>query len=62
MFLTIEEMKSVLYEYQMNEIAEGDDDIIDDGIAAAISEVRAYFEASNQRRNTTNLSPQQYQK
>ena len=62
MFLTIEEMKSVLYEYQMNEIAESDTDIIEDGIAAAISEVRAYFEASNQRRNTTNLSPQQYQK
>ncbi|MDR0581448.1 MAG: DUF1320 domain-containing protein [Prevotellaceae bacterium] len=62
MFLTIEEMKSVLYEYQMNEIAEGDDDIIDDGIAAAVSEVRAYFEASNQRRNMTSLPPQQYQK
>jgi hypothetical protein len=61
MFLTVEEMKSVLYEYQMNEIAEDDADIIEDGIAAAISEVRAYFEASNQRRSMTNLSPQQYQ-
>jgi hypothetical protein len=62
MFLTINEMKSVLYEYQMNEIAEGNADIIEDGIAAAVSEVRAYFEASNQRRNTVNLAPQQYQK
>jgi hypothetical protein len=62
MFLTAEEMKSVLYEYQMNEIAESDDDIIEDGIEAAVSEVRAYFEASNQRRNTSSLPPQQYQK
>lgn len=49
MFLTIDEMKSVLYSYQMNEIAEDDPDIIEDGILAGVSEVKAYFTASNQR-------------
>lgn len=49
MFLEIDEMKSVLYEYQMDEIAEGDEQIIDDGILAGVSEVKSYFTASNQR-------------
>ena len=49
MFLTIEEMKSVLYEYQMNEITENDTTIIEDGILAGVSEVKSYFTASNQR-------------
>lgn len=49
MFLEIEEMQSVLYEYQMNEIAEDDEQIIMDGILAGISEVKAYFTASNQK-------------
>lgn len=49
MFLSIEEMKSVLYEYQMNEIAEGDEQIIWDGINAGVNEVKSYFTASNQK-------------
>ena len=49
MFLSIEEMKAVLYEYQMNEITESDTDILEDGILAGISEVKLYFTASNQR-------------
>lgn len=49
MFLEIDEMKSVLYEYQMNEIAENDEQIIVDGILAGVSEVKAYFTASNQK-------------
>jgi hypothetical protein len=49
MFLSIEEMKAVLYSYQMNEIVENDDDIIEDGILAGVSEVKSYFTASNQR-------------
>ncbi len=49
MFITIEEMKDVLYGYQMDEIAEGDDTIIESGILAGISEVKAYFTASNQK-------------
>jgi hypothetical protein len=49
MFLTVEEMKDVLYSYQAAEIAEGDGEIIENGILAGVSEVRAYFTASNQK-------------
>ena len=49
MFLTVEEMKDVLYAYQADEIAEGDEQIIENGINAAVNEVRAYFTASNQK-------------
>ena len=49
MFLTVEEMKDVLYSYQADEIAEGDEQIIENGINAAVNEVRAYFTASNQK-------------
>ncbi len=60
MFIEENEMKAVLYDYQLNEIAENNDDIIDEGIAAAITEVRAYFNAANARRESANLSAQQY--
>jgi hypothetical protein len=49
MFLTTEEMKDVLYGYQADEIAEGDEQVIDSGILAGVSEVRAYFTASAQK-------------
>lgn len=60
MFITIEEMKMVLYEYQMMQIAEDDELIINDGILSAVSEVRGYFEAANARRETAGLTQQQY--
>lgn len=60
MFLTIDELKSVLYEYQMNNIADGDNTILEDAIDAAVEEVRAYLLAANQRRETAQLSAQQY--
>jgi hypothetical protein len=49
MFLTEEEMKSVMYAYQVGEIVEHDPDIVMDGILAGVSEVKSYFTASNQR-------------
>lgn len=49
MFLTTEEMKDVLYSYQADEIAEGDEQIIDNGVLAGVAEVKAYFTASNQK-------------
>lgn len=49
MFLSVDEMKDVLYSYQMSEIAENDDTIIESGILAGVSEVKAYFTASNQK-------------
>ena len=60
MFITASEMKNVLYEYQMNEIAEEDTSIIEQGIAAAITEVRSYFAAANARRESASLTKQQY--
>jgi hypothetical protein len=60
MYISIEEMKSVLYEYRMNEIVENDPDIIEDAIMSAEAEVRSYFEAANARRETANLTAQQY--
>ncbi len=54
-------MKTVLYNYQMEEIAEGDTGIIAEGIEAAIQEVKAYFQAANNRRNNGSNSKQQYQ-
>lgn len=60
MFIEADEMKVVLYDYQLDEIAESNDDIIDEGIAAAITEVRAYFDAANARRESADLSAQQY--
>ena len=35
MYITAEEMKSVLYEYRMDEIVENDIDIIEDAILSA---------------------------
>ena len=60
MFLTIEELKSVLYEYQMDDIANGDDTVLEDAIDAAVSEVQSYLLAANQRRETATLTKQQY--
>lgn len=60
MFITVEEMKSVLYEYRMLEIVENDTDIVEDAILSAEAEVRSYFDAANARRETAGLTVQQY--
>lgn len=60
MYITAEEMKSVLYEYRIDEIVENDIDIIEDAILSAEAEVRSYFEAANRRRDTAGLTAQQY--
>lgn len=49
MFLEIEEMRSVMYEYQMNEITEADDTIVMMAIRSAISEMKAYLTPSDQK-------------
>lgn len=61
MFITANEMKNVLYEYQLAEIAESDLSIVEQGIAAAITEVRSYFDAANERRKTADLTKQEYE-
>lgn len=49
MFINKEEMRSVIYSYQMDEITEHDDTIILMAISSAINEVRSYLTPSNQR-------------
>lgn len=47
-YLPIEELKSAIYEYQMDEITEGDDAIALAAIEAAIDEVKSYLTPNNQ--------------
>lgn len=50
MFIEIEEMKSVMYSYQLDEITEGDDTIIAEGILTAIDEVKGYLTPNGQHK------------
>lgn len=43
MFLGIEELRSVIYDYQLGEIVEDDNTIVEMAIAAAIEEVGSYL-------------------
>lgn len=47
-FIEIEEMKTVMYDYQLDQITENDDSIISMGIATAIEEVRSYLTPNSQ--------------
>lgn len=49
MFLTKDDMPSAMYGYQMEQITEGNDDIIDVAMAAAEEEVRSYLSGNNRR-------------
>lgn len=49
MFLEIDEMRSVMYNYQMNEITENDDTITVMAIKSAVSEMKSYLNPSNQK-------------
>lgn len=51
MFLSKEELKSAIYEYQVDTITEGDDTIVENAIDAAIGEVKAYLTPNNQLQN-----------
>lgn len=60
MFITSEELKSVMYQYQVTEITENDTDIAEMAISAAIEEMISYlrrydtdalFEAEGEGRN-----------
>ena len=48
MFLETEELKSVIYDYQLNEITEADADIPVMAINAAIQEMKSYLNPGNQ--------------
>lgn len=49
MFLEIEEMRSVMYSYQLDVITENDDTIIAMAINSAVSEMKSYLNPSNQK-------------
>jgi phage gp36-like protein len=47
MFLTTGDMPTVIYGYQLDQITEGNDDIIDAALAAAEEEIRSYLTGNN---------------
>jgi len=49
MFLTKADMPSTMYGYQLEQITEGNDDIVDIAMAAAEEEVRSYLSGNNKR-------------
>lgn len=48
-FLTIDEMKSVMYQYQVDEITESDKSIVLMAIDSAVSEMKSYLNPSNKK-------------
>lgn len=48
-FLTIEEMGTVIYDYQVEQISGGDDTVMPLAIAAAIDEVRGYLTSNSKK-------------
>lgn len=52
MFLQIEDLKNNIYDYQVEQITEGDDDIIIEALQVAEQECRSYLEANiNMKQN-----------
>jgi len=49
MFLTKEDLPSALYGYQLTQITEGNDDIVDMAMAAAEEEIRSYISGNNRK-------------
>lgn len=49
MFLTEKDLGSTIYEYQIEEITEGDNDIILQGLLSAEGEIRGYLSGNNKK-------------
>jgi len=49
MFLTKDDLKGVIYNYQIDQITEGDDTIVDMAMAAAEEEVRSYLSGNHKK-------------
>lgn len=49
MFLEIEELKSAIYNYQLDQITEADDDIVYMAISAATDEAKSYLRQNNKK-------------
>lgn len=50
MFLTIDELKSVVYDYQLDQITETSPDIVEMAVNAAVEEMKSYLNPSAQVR------------
>jgi phage gp36-like protein len=50
MFVHPDELKTAIYEYQLNEITENDHDIVLMAIGAAVEEMKSYLNPNNQTR------------
>ena len=50
MFIEVDELKNVMYEYQLDQIIEGDQSIALKGIAAGVAKVKSYLTSNNQKR------------
>jgi hypothetical protein len=48
-FITADELKTVAYQYQISEITESDDDIVEQAIATGIEEVKGYLRSNNKK-------------
>ncbi|WP_344827908.1 hypothetical protein [Chryseobacterium ginsenosidimutans] len=48
-FLEIEDMGTAIYDYQVEQIADGNDEAMPDAIAAAIEEVRSYLTQNDRK-------------
>ena len=60
MLITPQELKSVLYSYQVEQITDEDDEIVSEAIDTAEMLVRGYLDSANKRRETAGLTKQQY--
>ncbi|WP_346236146.1 phage protein Gp36 family protein [Niabella insulamsoli] len=48
-FLTADELKDAIYEYQVDQITDGDDNIVVNAISAATDEVRSYLTGNRKK-------------
>lgn len=60
MLISPQELKSVLYSYQVEQITDEDDEIVSEAIDTAEMLVRGYLDSANKRRETAGLTKQQY--
>jgi hypothetical protein len=49
MFITIQDLPSVLYGYQITQITQGDDTIVERALMTAIEEMRSYFAPNHKK-------------
>lgn len=49
MFIKKEDLKNSIYQYQLEQITEGDDGVVDNALAAAEEEIRGYLTGNNKR-------------